>query len=182
MITDQGSQLDGSAFRTFCTPLGIDKHHTTPYHPQCDGMAERNVGFVKQVILCLMLDRKLKKGSWLSLLKEASFHCNTMSNASSKVSPFELTYGRLPRSPVDMWCKNLSATSHNSHGEYLDCLKNTQSKLQALAKGNNDRTLSAARESLNAKRTCSTVKKGDYVMLRNWARHDSLDPKYDGPY
>ena len=182
VITDQGSQLDGSAFRNFCKPLGIDKRHTTPYHPQCDGMAERNVGFVKQVILCLMLDRQLKKGSWPSLLKEASFHCNTMSNASSKVSPFELTYGRQPRSPVDMWCRNLSATCQNSHGEYLDCLKNTQSKLQALAKENIDRGLSAARESLNARRTCSTVQKGDYVMLRNCARHDALDPKYDGPF
>ena len=125
VIIEQFSQLDGSPFRNFCRPLGIDKRHTTPYHHQCDCMLERNVWFVKQVILCFMLARLLKKGSWPSLLKEASFHCNTMLNAFSKVSPFELTYGRQPRSPVDMCNRNLSATCQKSHGEYLDCLKNT---------------------------------------------------------
>ena len=64
ILTDQGSQLDGTEFRTFCKTLDVDKKHTTPYHPQCDGMAERNIGFVKQVILCLLLDRNMSKGSW----------------------------------------------------------------------------------------------------------------------
>ena len=76
ILTDQGSQLDGEDFRGFCKPLGIEKRHTTPYHPQCDGMAERNIGFVKQVTLCLMLDRQLPKGSWPALLSEVAFHCN----------------------------------------------------------------------------------------------------------
>ena len=75
IITEQGSQLDGEEFRGFCTPLNIDKRHTTPHHPQCDGMAERNIGFVKQVLSCLLLDRQLSKGSWPTLLKEVSFHC-----------------------------------------------------------------------------------------------------------
>ena len=123
VITDQGSQLDGSEFRKFCTPLGVEKRHNTPYHPQCDGMAERNIGFIKQVIMCLMLDRQLDKGSWPALLSEASFYCNCMPNASSKVSPYELTYGRQPRSPIDISCKKLVHGSQNSHGEYLDSLK-----------------------------------------------------------
>ena len=37
ILTDQGSQLDGVEFRTFCKTLDVSKKHTTPYHPQCDG-------------------------------------------------------------------------------------------------------------------------------------------------
>ena len=84
-VTDQGAQLDGIDFSKFCASLNIDKRRSTPYHPQCNGMAEQNVGFVKQVMLCLMLDRQLGKGSWPSLLQEVSFHCNCISNASSNI-------------------------------------------------------------------------------------------------
>ena len=65
IVTDQGSQLDGEEFRVFCRPLGIEKRHTTTYYPQCDGMAERNIGLVNQVIVCLVLNCQLSKGSWV---------------------------------------------------------------------------------------------------------------------
>ena len=59
LLTDQGTNIDGQVFREFCKNAGIDKKRTTTYHPQCDGMAERNIGLVKQVIRCLLLDRQL---------------------------------------------------------------------------------------------------------------------------
>ena len=69
-------------------------------------MAEGNIGFVKQVILCLFLDRNLSKGSWPQLLPEVAFHCNSMINASSKISPFMLTYGRQPYGVKDYGLQN----------------------------------------------------------------------------
>ena len=182
ILTDQGSQLDGEEFRGFCKHLDIDKRHTTPYHPQCDGMAERNIGLVKQVISCLMLDRQLAKGSWPALLKEVSFHCNSMDNASSRISPFMITYGRQPRSPVDAWCRGLELGKRNSHGEYVDSLKNKQAEMNAIAQENIARSLERARELRNKGRVESIVAKGDMVMVRNNARHDSLDPRFYGPY
>ena len=82
----KGHSWMGSISVSSCTSLNIDKRRSTPYHPQCNGMVERNVGFVNQVMLCLMLDRQLGKGSWPSLLQEVSFHCNCMSNASNQSS------------------------------------------------------------------------------------------------
>ena len=72
--TDKGANMDGSTFRKFCQNAGVNKRRTTPYHPQCDGMAERNIGLVKQVIRCLQEDRHLSKGSWPGLLTEVSLH------------------------------------------------------------------------------------------------------------
>ena len=101
ILTDKGANLDGRVFREFCAKAGVDKRATTPYHPQCDGMAERNIGLVKQVIRCLQLDRQLSKGSWPGLLAEVSFHINNMENATSRMSPLLLHLGREPRSPLD---------------------------------------------------------------------------------
>ena len=53
ILTDKGANLDGRVFREFCLKAGVDKRSTTPYHPQADGMAERNIGLAKQVIRCL---------------------------------------------------------------------------------------------------------------------------------
>ena len=154
VLTDQGSQLDGKDFREFCNPLGIDKRHTTPYHPQCDGMAERNVGLVKQVIRCLMLERHLDKGSWPAILKEVSFNCN-MVNESSRNSPFMLTYGRQLRSQVDACCHGLEVGKCNSHGHYLDELKREQAELNAIAEKNVAHNLKKAREHCNKGRVSS---------------------------
>ena len=65
-------------------------------------MTERHIGFVKQVIRCLMLERHLEKGSWPSLFQEITFYCNNLDNASSKISPHMLAFGRQQRSPFDM--------------------------------------------------------------------------------
>ena len=46
ILSDQGSSIDGGKFREFCRSLGIEKKRTTPYHPETDGMAERNIGMV----------------------------------------------------------------------------------------------------------------------------------------
>ena len=72
ILSDQGSSIDGVQFRELCRSLGVEKKRTTPYHPEADGMAERNIGMVKQVIRCLQLDRRLSKESWPSLLTEVS--------------------------------------------------------------------------------------------------------------
>ena len=65
-----------------CRELGIEKRHTTAYHPQADGMAEQGIGAVKQTLRCLLLDRKMEPASWPALLPEISFLLNNVSNAT----------------------------------------------------------------------------------------------------
>lgn len=39
--SDQGRQYESELFQETCKLLDIQKTHTTPYHPQSDGMVER---------------------------------------------------------------------------------------------------------------------------------------------
>ena len=87
-----------------------------------------------------------------------------------------LTYGRQPRSPVDTWCSGMELGERNSHGEYLRGFRKKPAELNAIAAENIALTLGRAREYRNKGRFKSEIYKGDQVMLRNEARHDSLDP------
>ena len=182
ILSDQGSSIDGEKFREFCHSLGVEKKRTTPYHPETDGMAERNIGMVKQVIRCLQLDRSLPKGSWPSLLTEVSFHCNGMENTTSRTSPHMLTHGHQPKSPMDAWCETLREGEANSHQEYLSSLKLKQETLQKIAQENINRNLDTMRRSRNKGRTSSRIQVGDRVMLKRNNLQDSLAARFDGPY
>ena len=182
ILSDQGSNIDGHTFREFCRQLGVEKRRTTPYHPETDGMAERNIGMVKQVIRCLQLDRKLPKESWPSLLSEVSFHCNGMNNATSNMSPHLLIRGRQPRCPMDAWCNTLKPCEVNSHGEYLESLLTKQEVLKEIAQGNISRNTERIRIKRNEKRNSSHIRAGQSVMLRRNIHQDSLAPRFDGPF
>ena len=88
--------------RVMCDKLGIDKRHTSQYHPQADGLAERSIGLVKQVARCLTLDRNLEEDAWPRILTEVTFYCNNMENSSTKYSAQLLNTGRQPTSPIDV--------------------------------------------------------------------------------
>ena len=102
LLTDQGRNVDGQDVADICKKLEIEKRHTTPYHPQSDGVAERNIGSVKQAIWCLLMERRMDKGSWPTLLTEVSFLCNGVTNSATKISPQMLTFGRQPRTPMNI--------------------------------------------------------------------------------
>ena len=37
LVSDNGKQVDNSAFRNFCSELGIKNHHSSPAHLQANG-------------------------------------------------------------------------------------------------------------------------------------------------
>ena len=40
LVFDNGKQFDNSAFRDFCSKLGIKNHYSSPAHPQANGQVE----------------------------------------------------------------------------------------------------------------------------------------------
>ena len=145
-------------------------------------MAERHIGLVKQVIRCLQADRHLPKASWPELLTKVSFHINGMKNATSRLSPHILTFGREPHSPLDAWCENLCEGERNSHKEYLHTLKMKTEELENIARDSIEINLSKVRQRYNAGRRETEVDEGDMVMLKHSIMKDSLSPRYDGPF
>ena len=125
LLTDQPHNIDGLEVRNLCQKVGIEKRHSSPYHPQADGMVERTIGLAKQVARCLTLERHLFKYSWPEILPEVSFNCNNAENATTGFSSRLLMMGRQPLYPIDaMIAKRWSHTG--SHAQYVEQLQRFQ--------------------------------------------------------
>ena len=163
MCTDKNSKRSRKQHRRrkiqIILPLSgkIEKKRTTPYHPETDGMTERNIGMVKQVIRCQQLDRRLPKGSWPSLLTELFFYCHGMANTTSGISPHMLVRGQQPQSPIDSWCDTLKEGEMNSHEKYLGSLKSKQEAHRKIAQESIKRNLKRVRLKRNQGRNTSRV-------------------------
>src|SRR5271170_4813404 len=74
--------------------LGIKLARSTAFHPQSNGTSERMIRKVSQVLHAAVRPDQL---DWLTHLPMVEFALNSSVNTSTGFTPFELTYGLIPR-------------------------------------------------------------------------------------
>ncbi|MGL5708984.1 MAG: reverse transcriptase domain-containing protein, partial [Aeromonas sp.] len=94
ILTDQGPCFESDEFRRRLMELGIKKVRTTPYHPQGNGLTERNNRTLKEWLAA-------KGESWRESLPWVILGHRATPQRAIRRSPFELLYGRKARLPVD---------------------------------------------------------------------------------
>ena len=97
MISDQAPNMDGDRLKKMLSKFGVEKRHSSPYHPQGDGQAERGIRSTKQIMRCILNERNIQTNSWALLLPEVNYLINTTPNASTKYSPYKVFYGTDPK-------------------------------------------------------------------------------------
>ena len=143
-------------------------------------MAERGIGTVKQTIRCLLLESKMERASWPVLLPEVSFLLNNVSNASTKLSPHMLTFGRQPKVPTDVKY-SVAPVGTSSPEEYLQQLDRTKEVLSDLARINTEQNSIVSKNHYDVGKRDARCKVGETVLLRKEMR-GALDCRYEGPY
>ncbi|MCA9324993.1 DDE-type integrase/transposase/recombinase, partial [Candidatus Saccharibacteria bacterium] len=99
VLTDQGTSFMSELFKRVYDLLDIRPVRTSPFHPETNGITERFNQTLKNMITAYISpDQK----DWDTLLKRLTFAYNTAIHAATNFSPFELTFGRQPRVPVDI--------------------------------------------------------------------------------
>jgi hypothetical protein len=99
VLTDQGSHFTGKRFQDFLKAHEIKHLRTSPYHPQCDGLAERQMRTIKELIRCAILEKiNTKADDWDEILQRVVMRYNRTVHASTGRTPFALARGRT--SPV----------------------------------------------------------------------------------
>ena len=98
-ISDQGRNFESDLIKELCKIAGVQKLHTTPYHPQGNGRCERF-----NSTLCNMLGTlsEEEKSDWKSYLGCMTHAYNCTKHASTTYSPYYLMFGRHPRLPIDV--------------------------------------------------------------------------------
>ena len=107
--SDQGSQYESKLFSDVCELLGIQKTHTTPYHPQSDGMVER---FNKT--LCNMLSAYVQDNhrDWDTHLPYVMMAYRSAIQETTGCTQNRLMLGREVTTPLDIMHGLPSTSKH----------------------------------------------------------------------
>ena len=90
LVSDNGKQFDNSAFKDFCSELGIKNHYSSPAHPQ----ANRQVEVTNRTLLKIIKTRlKGAKGIWPDELPSVLWAYRTTARTPIGETPFQLAYG-----------------------------------------------------------------------------------------
>jgi len=113
--SDQGRNFESNLMHEICRLMGVHKSRTTAYHPQCDGLVERQNRTLQEILSCFVSQHKDDWDNWVSL---AVYAYNTSCHESTGFSPYELVFGKDPRTPLalelDLPLKNPSSQSDYS--------------------------------------------------------------------
>ena len=89
IVSDNRKQFNNSAFRDFCSELGIKNHYSSPAHPQANGQVEvTNWSLLKIVKTWL----KGAKDIWLDELPSILWAYRTTTRTPTGETSFRLTY------------------------------------------------------------------------------------------
>ena len=97
--SDKGSNFESNTFTEMCKILGIDKTRTTTKRPQSDGMVERNIKTIKEM-LTAFVDKNQK--NWDTNLPLLMMAYRSSIHESTGVSPCSMMLGREITLPVDL--------------------------------------------------------------------------------
>jgi transposase InsO family protein len=94
IVSDRDPKFISKFWRELHRLMGVKLLMSTAYHPQTDGMSERAIRNVTQVLRgCVSNDQS----DWVERLPMVEFAINSTINESTGFAPFELTYGNMPR-------------------------------------------------------------------------------------
>jgi hypothetical protein len=99
IISDRDAKFLSHFWRTLWAKLGTKLLFSTTCHPQTDGQTEV-VNRTLSTMLRAILKNHIKM--WEDCLPHIEFAYNRSLHSTTKMCPFEIVYGLLPRAPIDL--------------------------------------------------------------------------------
>ena len=155
---------------------------TTAYHPQADGITERFKRTIK-TMLAQFVDQK-KQNDWDLKLNKLTFAYDSAVHATSKLSPFQLMFGRVPKLTIDLVYDQTDSDENKAKidvewiaSEFVNNLKKDMRDMFDFAARNRD--AAALRASAIVDRTVrgANFQIGDKVLLFDQNMKKRVNPK-----
>ena len=175
--SDQGAQFDGSLMHELCAIWGVEKSRTTPYHPQANGVVERNNRTLGDGLRSKLLGGT--QDEWDRVLPHLMRSMRCLPHSVTRETPNQLMLGRELRLP-DQLLYSMPPEAEKPVHEYavqlVDNMQEAQARLRELQA--DLRTEDSDEPPL--------YEVGDYVLLENRRRRKGQNPKLQtkwvGPY
>ncbi len=117
--SDQGANFESEIIKELCQITGITKTRTTAYHPMGNGQTER---YNRTLLNMLGTLETSQMSDWKKYLPSLVYAYNCTRYETTKMSPFELMFGRKPRLPIDSVFEAVyvPTTSNKNSSEYIE--------------------------------------------------------------
>ena len=171
--SDQGRNFESHILSELCKAFGVEKSHTTPYHPMGDGLVER----MNRSLLSLLRTLTERQSDWEDHLQLLLFAYRTSQHSTTKLSPYEVLFGR---NPPSLQLPSPPTSTSPDPGDYSCQLQRKLMDLWEIVEAN--MTESAERQKRNYPgQNLATPTVGQRVLLDDPAR-GKLDPHWTGPW
>jgi hypothetical protein len=185
-INDQGREFVNVVSDELHRLTGVEQRVTSAYHPQSNGLVERQNRTIKNSLVKILEDNP---SHWPFIIEGVLFAHRVSKHSSTKYSPFKLLYNREPVLPIDIKHKLSSTESldpdepfdkdifdavlassiviiEEVHRQAEENIKRAQNKQQ---RDYNNRNLSSS---------SNDIRIGSEVLLRNNKRNDRKGGKF----
>ena len=109
LTTDRGSQFLSKEWKNAMTFLGIHHIHTTAYHPQSNGLAERTIQTIKKSLKTLLED-----SNWYFFLPLTMLALRALVKEDLDSTDSEIVFGTQLRLPGEFFTKTQKQTQPTS--------------------------------------------------------------------
>lgn len=156
--------------------FNIKQVTTTAYHPASNGTIERF-----HAVLVDYLKKFIESNdNWDQFLSLATFSYNTNLQDSHKFTPFELVFGRLPRTPSDDEISKEDTVP--TYENYLVNLISTLNKLQNQARLNIIESKHKNKKYYDQRVNVKVFQLGEDVWLLKGGKIRKFEDHYQGPF
>ncbi|KAL7878192.1 hypothetical protein SRHO_G00048350 [Serrasalmus rhombeus] len=136
--SDCGRSLESALVHQLCDLYGVQKTHTTPYHPRGNGQCERFNRTMHNLLRTLSHEQKTR---WPDYLPQLVFSYNSAVHQSTGESSHFLMFGQEPQLPIDFLLGRVEAVEG---GGICDWVQGHQRRLQVAFEGARERLQAAA--------------------------------------
>ena len=184
LLSDQGSNVDGHTIRNICDYFHIAKRRTSAYHSQGNGFAERSIRNVKEILRLYLHENNCPQKDWSKFLKELLFALNTSISSVTRITPYEVVYGREAITPADVKFgtdqRNIN-TDVVTISDYTAELKIKLKQMYVLVNTKLNHALNKMSATYNKNVRVNTYSAGDKIWLQNKTFKPGQSPKLSPP-
>jgi hypothetical protein len=181
IVSDRDAKFLSHFWRSLWNKLGTKLLFSTTCHPQTDGQTEV-VNRTLSTMLRAVLDKNLKR--WEDCLPHVEFAYNHATHSSTKMCPFQIVYGYIPRAPIDLFSLDAADAPHIDAVAHVEQMINLHEQTQQNIAAANAKYQVAGSKG----RKLVTFEPGDMVWLHlrkdrfPTLRRSKLMPRAAGPF
>ena len=161
--SDQGRNFESKVVKELCVLGGIDKSHTTPYHPMGNGQCEH---FNRTLLEMLGTLEPNQKRDWRSYVAPLVHVYNCTKHETTNFSPYSLLFGREPRMALDLLLPPSNADPVPTYSAYIADLRKRMQHAQKVVEERIRKAGEASKAWYRKKVRGATLHPGDQVLVR----------------